>query len=135
MNFLLSDYNIFILLIAVVSGLMLLWPTLSKGRSSSVSVTEAVTLANQRNAVFLDVRPHEQFKGGTIAQARNVPVADIDAKMSSLSKDKPVIVFCEHGRQSQAVTSKLRKAGYEAVNLEGGLTKWIDAGMPVGSKH
>ncbi|WP_286725307.1 rhodanese-like domain-containing protein [Pusillimonas sp. UBA2666] len=116
---------------------MLLWPTIMKGaRASAVGVSQAVQLANQSNGVFIDVRSHEKFKGGSIPQAKNIPVADIDAKMSTLPKDKPIIVVCEHGRESATVAGKLRKNGFkEAVTLEGGLRKWIDAGMPVSGKH
>ncbi|MAL01573.1 MAG: rhodanese [Alcaligenaceae bacterium] len=137
MDFLLSDSNLYIVIIALVSGAMLLWPTIMKGaRASAVGVSQAVQLANQSNGVFIDVRSHEKFKGGSIPQAKNIPVADIDAKMSTLPKDKPIIVVCEHGRESATVAGKLRKNGFkEAVTLEGGLRKWIDAGMPVSGKH
>ena len=137
MDFILSDNNIYILLIAIVSGLMLLWPTLMRGsRASVVPVSEAVRLSNQNNGVFIDVRPHERFKTGTIAQAKNIPLADIDAKINTLPKDKPLIVFCDHGRISVSAGNKLRKQGFEhVVSLEGGLTKWVEAGMPTSGKH
>ena len=137
MDFILSDNNIYILLIAVISGLMLLWPTLMRGSRASVfSVSEAVRLSNQSNGIFIDVRPHERFKAGTIAQARSIPLADIDAKINSLPKDKPLIVFCDQGRISVSAANKLRKSGFEqVVSLEGGLTKWVDAGMPTSGKH
>lgn len=137
MDFILSDNNIYILLIAIVSGLMLLWPTLMRGsRASVVPVSEAVRLSNQSNGVFIDVRPHERFKAGTIAQAKNIPLADIDSKINTLPKDKPLIVFCDHGRISVTAGNKLRKHGFDqVVSLEGGLTKWVEAGMPTSGKH
>ncbi|MAK56025.1 MAG: rhodanese [Pusillimonas sp.] len=137
MDFLLSDSNLYIVIIALVSGVMLLWPTIMKStQARAVGVSQAVQLANQNNGVFIDVRSHEKFKGGSIPQAKNIPVADLEAKMSTLPKDKPIIVVCEHGRESATVASKLRKNGFnEAVTLEGGLRKWIDSGMPVSGKH
>lgn len=137
MDFILSNNNIYILLIAVISGLMLLWPTLMRGsRASVVPVPEAVRLSNQSNGIFIDVRPHERFKAGTIPQARNIALADIDAKINTLPKDKPLIVFCDHGRISVSAANKLRKSGFEqVVSLEGGLTKWVEAGMPTSGKH
>ncbi len=137
MDFLLSENNLYIVIIALVSGVMLLWPAIMKGtRASAVGVSQAVQLANQNNGVFIDVRSHEKFKGGSIPQAKNIPAADIEAKMSTLPKDKPIIIVCEHGRESATVAGKLRKNGFsEAVALEGGLRKWIDAGMPVSGKH
>lgn len=136
MDFIFSQNNLYILIIALVSGAMLLWPTLSKGHSgTSVGVQEAVQLANQKQAVFLDVRTAEQFKTGSIPQARNLPAADLDAKLNTLPKNKPVIVICNQGRDSAKVATSLRKQGFEdAVSLEGGLTSWTKEGLPLSKK-
>ena len=135
MDFLLSQNNIYIVLIAVISGVMLLWPSLGKrGGGSAVSAPEAVQLANRRQGVFVDVRTPEQFKAGTIAQARNVPAAELEAKLAALPKNKPLIVFCDQGRESARAAAALRKHGLEAVSLEGGLRNWSQAGLPVTKK-
>ncbi len=136
MDFLLSQNNLYIVIIALVSGGMLLWPALNKGRSvTQVDVQQAVQLANQKHGIFVDVRTAEHFKAGTIPQARNVPVADIDSKASTLPKDKPIIVFCDQGRESARIAGALRKQGFaQAVSLQGGLRTWADAGLPLGKK-
>jgi len=135
-DFILSQNNLYILLIALASGAMLLWPTLNKGRNGkTVSVPEAVQLANQKQGIFLDIRTPEQFKTGSIPQARNLPAADIEAKLSTLPKNKPIIVVCDQGRESARVAAMLRKQGLEeAVNLEGGLRSWTEAGLPTAKK-
>jgi len=62
LQFLLDKNNIFIVAVAVVSGVMLIIPALRKGRTgSAISTTEAIQMVNQRNAVWVDVRPVEQF--------------------------------------------------------------------------
>ena len=136
MDFLLSQNNLYILIIALTSGAMLLWPTLMKGRNAgSVGIHEAVQLANQKQALFLDIRPAEQFKKGSIAQARNLPAADLPAKIGTLPKNKPIIVVCDQGRDSAKVALSLRKQGYnDAVSLEGGLREWLKEGMPLSKK-
>lgn len=136
MDFILSQNNLYILLIALAAGAMLLWPTLNKARGGkTVSVTEAVQLANQKQGLFLDVRSPEQFKTGSIPQARNLPAADIEAKLSTLPKNKPIIVVCDQGRESVRVVTSLRKHGFEeAVTLEGGLRSWREAGLPTSKK-
>jgi rhodanese-related sulfurtransferase len=135
-DFILSQNNLYIVLIAVAAGAMLLWPTLNKGRGGkAVSVAEAVQLVNQKQGIFIDTRSPEQFKTGSIPQARNIPAADLDAKLASLPKNKPVIVFCDQGRESLKAVATLRKHGIEeAVNLEGGLRGWLQAGMPISKK-
>ncbi len=134
MDFILSQNNLYIVLIALVSGAMLLWPTLRRGKGGPVSVSDAVQTVNRNQGVFVDVRPPDQFKTGTIAQARNVPVADLGAKAGSLPKNKPLIVFCEQGRESVKAAALLRKQGLDAVSLEGGLKAWTQAGMPLSKK-
>ena len=136
MDFLLNQNNLYILLIAIASGLMLLWPTLKKGgNGTTVGVSEAVQLANQKQAVFIDLRTTEQYKAGSIPQARNVPADTLEAKLNTLPKNKPLILVCEQGRDSAKVAATLRKQGFtDAVTLEGGLRAWMQAGMPVSKK-
>jgi len=135
-DFLLDQNNLYIVLIALASGAMLLWPTLSKGSGKgSVGVAQAVQLANREHGIFLDIRSAEQFQAGTIPQARNLPNSELEAKLATLPKDKPIIVFCDQGRESAAAAAKLRKQGLAgAVSLEGGLRGWNQAGMPLTKK-
>lgn len=135
MDFILSQNNLYIVLIAVVSGALLLWPAIGRRRGTNpVTPTEAVQLANRSQGVFIDVRGAEQYKSGTIAQARNVPIAELEAKLDSLPKNKPLIVFCDQGREAIRAAATLRKHGLEAVSLEGGLRAWTQAGLPLSKK-
>lgn len=135
MDFILSQNNLYIVLIAVVSGALLLWPAIGKRRgSNSVTATEAVQLANRQQGIFIDVRSPDKFKAGTIAQARNVPAEELEAKLESLPKNKPLIVFCEQGRESIRAAATLRKHNLEAVSLEGGVRGWTQAGLPLSKK-
>lgn len=135
MDFFLEQTNLLLVFVAVAAGTMLLLPTILKGNAKSVGVQQAVQLANQSQGIFIDVRGQDAFKAGSIPQARNVPAADIQAKLASLPKDKPIIIVCEQGRDSTSVAGSLRKQGYDqAVSLDGGLRGWVSAGMPVSKK-
>lgn len=133
MDFFLSPNNLWILLIALISGAMLAWPSLSRGRSgSSISLAEAIQLVNRENGLFVDVRPAEQFKTGSIPQARNVPHDTLDAQAGSLPRNKPIILVDARGRESAKAAATLRKQGFDRVScLEGGLAAWAEGGMPV----
>ncbi len=136
MDFFLDQTNLIILFTAIASGIMLLLPNILKGGAKTVSVSQAVLLANQQHGIFVDTRNAEAFKTSTIPQARSLPAADIQAKLNTLPKDKPIIVFCDQGRESTRLAGSLRKQGYEqAVALEGGLRGWSQAGMPLSKKH
>ena len=136
MDFFLDQTNLITLFIAIASGVMLLLPNLIKGNAKTVSLQQAVQLANQQDGLFLDVRSLEAFKTGSIPQARHLPAADLQAKLGSLPKGKPIIVFCDHGRDSARAVSTLQKQGYDqAVSLEGGLNAWAQGGLPLTKKH
>jgi rhodanese-related sulfurtransferase len=136
LQFLLSQNNIFIAAIAVISGIMLAIPTLRKsGGGSAVGTAQAIQMINQQQAVWVDVRPVEQFQAGHIAQARSVPATEIEKKAAALPKNKPLVVVCEQGRDSAKAVTKLRAQGFtEVVALEGGMKAWSQAGLPVTQK-
>jgi len=131
-DFILTGTNPYILLIALASGLMLLWPNLTRRPAQAVGVSAAVQMVNRSQGVLLDVRPPEQYKTGTIAQARNLPAEQLTQKLASLPKNKPLIIFCGQGSESAKIAAQLRKQGLDAVSLEGGLRAWTQAGMPLG---
>lgn len=131
MEFLIN--NIWLILVAVISGGALLWPTL-RGRGTSVSVVRATQLINHSNALVLDVREPAAFSAGHVPDAKNIPLKELSNRVGDLAKHKarPVIAVCQAGMQSAKAAAQLRKAGFEqAVSLEGGLNGWQNAGMPV----
>jgi len=136
LQFLLDRNNIFIAAVAVVSGVMLALPNLRKGRGgAAISTAEAISLANQRQAVWIDVRPAEQYQAGHIAQAKSLPAADVEQKAATLPKNKPLILVCEQGRDAPRIAARLRAQGFaDAQALEGGMKAWFTAGLPITQK-
>ena len=132
MDFLLQQNNLFILAVAVISGAMLAWPAIAKGRGASgLSTEDTVRILNQKQAVLLDVRPAEAYQAGHIAQARSLPLAEIEQKAASLPKNKPLVVVCEAGRDAGKAVGKLKALGHTEIHvLEGGQQAWIKAGLP-----
>jgi len=135
-DFLLSQNNVFILAVAVVSGLMLAWPALTRGRpGSGVGTSQAIQMMNQNHAVLVDVRSPELFQAGHIPQSRNVPLDDLEKKAASLPRNKPLIVVCAQNRDAAKATARLRAHGHaEVVVLEGGVNAWTQAGLPLSAR-
>lgn len=127
--------NVFLIAVAFVSGAMLIWPAVRRGAGgASVSTLEATQLINRQNALVLDVRGAEEFGAGHILSARNIPLAQLESRLSDLGKhkDKPIIVVCQTGSRSGAAASALRKGGFAQVfNLSGGVAAWQQAGLPL----
>ena len=127
--------NIFLLLIALVSGGMLLWPFLRKGAGGPwVNTLEATQLINRSDALVVDLRSAEDYARGHILGAKSVPLADLERRAGELEKHKarPVIVHCGDGNRAGGGVATLRKLGFGSVsNLSGGYAAWQQAGLPV----
>jgi rhodanese-related sulfurtransferase len=127
--------NLLLLSVAAVSGGLLVWPTIKgSGGGASVTTLEAVQMINHEDAAVIDIRDAEAFAKGHVLNARNVPLADLDARLRDMEKlkRKPLIVCCDRGSRSGGAVAALRKAGHEkAVHLAGGLDAWREAGLPV----
>ena len=67
-----------LLLIAFVSGAMLLWPGIARGTRSGVSPDGAVQLMNREKAVVIDVSEADEFAAGHVTGARTIPVNDLE---------------------------------------------------------
>lgn len=74
------------------------------------------------NAVLIDVRTHDEYKNGYLNGAVNVPLDDIETKITDIIPDKttPVYVYCRSGRRSGIAEEKLKKMGYTAIHNMGG---------------
>ena len=99
----------------------------------AIGAQDVVRLMNQ-GALLLDVRSAEDFAGGHIRGARNVPNAQLAGSADSLKryKDKPVIVYCEQGSSASGAMRELAQLGFaHVVNLRGGLRAWRAEQLPV----
>ena len=125
--------NWMLLLVALTSGLALLWPVIAKG-GGGLTPTEAVLWMNREKAMVIDVCEPGEFAAGHVTGARNVPLAQLETQLPQVVKNKstPIILACHSGMRSGRAVALARKLGYEKVqNLTGGLRAWQDAQMPV----
>jgi rhodanese-related sulfurtransferase len=130
--------NIFLVLVAVASGAMLLWPLLRRGAAGpTVNTLEATQMMNRSDALVIDLRAADEFATGHVLGARNIPIADLERRAADLDKHKakPVIVYSTDANRASAAVATLRKAGFASVhNLAGGYGAWLQAGLPVEKK-
>ncbi len=127
--------NIWLIAVAVASGLLLVWPMLSKGAGARVSVHQATLLLNQRKAVVVDIRDDQSVQAaGQLLNSKRMPAGELKGKaLDALakSKDTPIIVLSQAGVGTGKAIAALQAAGYsEVFVLEGGMNAWKDAGMP-----
>lgn len=128
--------NIFLVVIAVVSGIALLVQTIRRPGSggNALNATQATQLINREDAQVIDVREPGEYANGHLPEARNIPLARIEERAGELDKykDSPLLVVCQTGARSASACKQLGKLGFSRVhNLEGGIDAWRTAGLPL----
>lgn len=133
------ETNIWLILIAVVSGGMLIWPSIRRlvQGGEEVGTLEATQLINRRDAVVLDVREPAEYAAGHLPNARHIPLGQLGSRLKELEKfkERPIVITCASGSRSGSALGLLRKNGFkEAVNLKGGVAAWQQASLPLEKK-
>lgn len=126
--------NWYLILLAVVTGGLLLVPSLKGMANGSLQPNDAVAKINREKAVIVDVREPEEYVKGHITNSKNIPLAQLDERLPQVAKNKalPVVLVCEKGARAVRAEAQAKKLGYEhAQALAGGMKAWRDAGLPV----
>lgn len=95
----------------------------------------AVQMIN-RGAMVVDCRAAENFRGGHIVGAVNVPLGDLGARAEELARKrgKPVLVVAANPRETSRAAGILRGGGVETVVVvKGGLAAWSKENLPLES--
>jgi len=79
--------------------------------------------------LIVDVRELDEIQQGMIDDAKHIPMKSAisgaqSKEISSLTKNKKVLLYCRGGVRSATVAKSWRAAGIDAVNLAGGFSKW-----------
>ncbi|MGO9908150.1 MAG: rhodanese-like domain-containing protein [Solirubrobacteraceae bacterium] len=80
---------------------------------------------------LIDVRQPEEREAGRIAGDRFIELAQLNALLDTIDRDRPVVFYCRSGSRSAMATDAFRGAGFDAHNMIGGLLDWDAAGLPL----
>ena len=89
----------------------------------------------QRGAVLLDVREAAEWDAGHAREAWHLPLSSLHSTMGQLSTEADILVICKAGTRSRQAAGMLVRSGRQAVNVEGGMSAWMRAGLPVVTRH
>lgn len=98
-----------------------------------VGPSEGVLLIN-KGAAVVDIRAPGDFGKGHLIGARNIPAAELDARVTELDKfkDQPMLICCDAGQTSQKAANVLIKHGFKAVHtMKGGIRAWQNEHLPL----
>jgi rhodanese-related sulfurtransferase len=85
----------------------------------------------EAGAEAIDVRQDYEWDAGRIQGARHIEVNDLTANADSIPRDRPVVFVCRGGNRSGMAAEAFRQAGFDAFHVDGGLTAWVAAGLPL----
>jgi len=79
--------------------------------------------------IWLDVRLPDEHSNHAFENSKNVPLASIRDKASTLTANKKYVIYCDTGRRSAAAAFLLSQRGLDVCVLEGGLNTGVPAGV------
>ncbi len=90
-------------------------------KDCSIFHWDEVGSIDSSKSLLVDVRAPEEFDLGTIKGAVNIPLDEIRDRLSELSRDKEILIFCQVGLRGYLACRILMQKGYSNVkNLSGG---------------
>lgn len=92
-------------------------------------------LASIPSAVLIDVREPDEYAREHAPGAINIPLGQLRSRLSEVPPAPEVHLICQSGRRSAQATEVLTSEGVQAVNVDGGTTAWIQAGLPTQAQH
>ena len=98
-----------------------------------IAAKELLGRARKGLVTVLDVRPCEEYQAGHLPGAVNIPLSELESRLSKLPKSKEVVAYCRGPYCVLAfeAVKLLRKRGFKARRLEAGLPEWRTKGFPV----
>jgi ArsR family transcriptional regulator len=107
-----------------------------RDRDAMEPVSRAELLERLRAGLVavLDVRPADEFAQGHLPGARNIPLAELEARLAELDPDREIVAYCRGPWCVLAfeAVAALRARGFTVRRLEDGFPEWKAAGLPLG---
>ncbi len=97
-----------------------------------ISPAEAAKRISEGTLSAVDIRETDEYKGLRLPGARLQPLSILQHLPADADPERAVVYFCHSGRRTKAAEELLAARGHaEAHILEGGLSAWEQAGLPV----
>jgi rhodanese-related sulfurtransferase len=88
-------------------------------------------LKNGKRPLVIDVRQPDEYRTGHIIGANLIPLNKLSTRIKELPQSREIVCVCASGNRSGSATRMLVKAGFNTVNLKGGMNSWRQANLPV----
>jgi hydroxyacylglutathione hydrolase/adenylyltransferase/sulfurtransferase len=96
-----------------------------------VDPERAAQLLRDDAVQLVDVREAYEVEAGRIGGSRHVELERLASQAETIDRDRPVLFYCRLGARSGMAANAFRRAGYEAYSLTGGISAWVERGLPI----
>ena len=100
-------------------------------RIPSISPEQAAARLAAGDITLVDVREASELRDGRVRGAMHIPLLQVAARMGELEVERPVAFLCRSGARSARATRMAARAGFDAMNVQGGVIGWSRAGLPL----
>lgn len=101
-------------------------------KSNVIDIDTVKTYLNRDDVQVVDLRGASEYNSGHIEGAENVFVGTLPQNLDKISKDKPVVIYCQGGDRATIGYSLLASHGFDNVkNYSASINGWIEKGNPV----
>lgn len=100
----------------------------------SVGAESFSAIAENNQAVLVDVRTADEYAEGHLADAVNIDVlkSDFEARVAqAIPAGSSVAIYCRSGNRSKRAAEMLLAKGYSVIELSVGYNGWVEAGNAV----
>lgn len=98
-----------------------------------LSRTDLAARLAEGSVTVLDVRPSDEYAAGHIPGALNATLAELEQILPMLAPDAEIVAYCRgpYCVYAHQAVAALRRKGFRARRLEGGLPEWREEGRNV----
>lgn len=98
----------------------------------NITVAELQDRLQQGGLRLVDVRTDAEVARGKIPQGESFPLHLLPMRIDEMDKNIATVFYCQVGaRSAQAAAFAANNGFVDTYNLQGGITAWAHAGLPI----
>lgn len=98
----------------------------------NITVAELQARLQQGDVRLIDVRTDAEMARGKIPQGEALPLHVLPLRIAEMDRSATTIFYCQMGGRSGQAAAFAAASGFADVyNLQGGITAWAHAGLPI----
>jgi rhodanese-related sulfurtransferase len=98
----------------------------------NITVAELQVMMEKEGLRLVDVRTDAEISRGKIPQGDPLPLHLLPLRLSGMDKDSATVFYCQMGgRSAQAAAFAAANGFTDVYNLQGGISAWAQAGLPI----